>query len=74
VAQKPRWKHSGVVDDDEVAGPQQLRQRGDSRVRDDAGFAAEVQQTRAAALGGRLLSDELRRKVEIEVADIHVRR
>jgi hypothetical protein len=43
-------------------------------VRDDAGSAVELQQTGTAALRGRLLSDELRRKIEVEIADIHVRR
>jgi hypothetical protein len=39
-----------------------------------AGLAVEMQKTSAAALGRRLLRDQLRRKIEIEVADIHARR
>ncbi len=44
------------------------------RVRDRAALAVEVQQTGAAALGRRLLRYQFRRKIEIEVADIHARR
>jgi hypothetical protein len=73
TTEQARGEDSGVVDDDEIAGTQQLRQRGDPRVRDDPGFAVEVKQTGAAALRGRLLGDELRWKFEVEVADIHVR-
>jgi hypothetical protein len=43
-------------------------------VRDRAALAIEVQQTGAAALDRRLLRDQVRRKIEIEVADIHARR
>jgi hypothetical protein len=43
-------------------------------VGDRAALPVEVQQTGAAALGWRLLRDQVRRKIEIEVADIHARR
>jgi len=73
TTEQARGEDSGVVDDDEVAGAQPIRQRGDPRVRDDAGFPVEMKQTGPAALRGRLLGDELRWKIEVEVADIHVR-
>jgi hypothetical protein len=42
-------------------------------VRDRTGRTIQVQQARAAALGRRLLRDELGWKIEVEVADVHAR-
>ena len=74
AAEEPRREDASVVDDEEVAGAQQFRQRADIRVRNRAGGAVEMQQARAAAGRRRLLRDQFRGKVEVEVADIHARR
>ena len=41
AAEQPRGKHARVVDDDQIAGAQQLGQRGDMRVREGAAVAIE---------------------------------
>src|SRR4051812_32035259 len=73
AAEQARGEDSGVVDDDQIAGAEELGQRADLRMRDRTGLAVEVQQARAAARRRRLLRDQFRRKVEVEVADIHAR-
>jgi hypothetical protein len=42
-------------------------------MRDRSAVAAKMKQPRAAARRRRLLRDQLRWKVEVEVADIHAR-
>jgi hypothetical protein len=43
-------------------------------VRDRTSGALEHQQARRAAFGRRFLGDQFSGKIEVEVADIHVRR
>jgi hypothetical protein len=68
-----RRKHPCVVDDDDIAGLQQLGKLADCRMRDRPGRSFEVQQSRGAALGGRFLRDQVGGKIEVEVADVHPR-
>ncbi len=71
AADQPRRKHPRVVDDDEIAGAEELGNRGDLRMDDRSGGTIETQQARRAALRRRLLRDQFRGKVEIELADVH---
>ena len=64
-APKPRRDHPRVVDDHEVAGPQQVRQVGDAPVRE---AVAHMQQPRRVARLRGALRDQVRGQVEIEIA------
>jgi hypothetical protein len=55
-AEQPRRKHAAAVDDQEITGPQQLRQIAHAPVRQHVRFAIEHQQARRVALGERLLA------------------
>ena len=66
-----RGKHPRVVDDHKVTRKEQIRQRRNECVAEVIAGAIEQQQAGAAALWSRILGDELRRKIEIELADIH---
>ena len=67
-----RGKDAGVVDDEQVAGLEELREAGEDRMLDLAAWR-EPEQPRPVALGERLLSDELRRKLVVEVVEPHGR-
>jgi hypothetical protein len=71
VAEQTRREDASVVDDHQVAGPKQIRQVRDQPVIDRAGLAPESQQTRGGALRRRFLGNEFRRKLIVELADIH---
>ena len=61
-----RLDHAGVVEDQEIAWPDERRQVGEREVA--APTALDVQQPAAGALGRRRLGDELVRQVELEIA------
>ena len=71
MTDQPGGKHTRVVDDKQVAGPENVNDVAEHCVLDRAGVAMQHEQSRAAALGRRLLSDELIRKIEIEFCDVH---
>ena len=73
MTDEPGWKHARVVDDEEVAGLQDVNDVLEHCVLDRAGGAIQHEQSRPPAFGRRLLSDELIRKSEIEVGDVHCR-
>ena len=66
-AEQARLDDPGVVDDQQVAFAQQPRQVAEGEVA--RRFARAVEQPRAAALGGGMLRDQLRRQREIEIAE-----
>ena len=70
-AEQARRKNARVVDDNQIAGEQKPGKRRDVRVREGAGGAAKTQKTRPGAGRRRLLGDQLGRKVEVELADVH---
>ena len=74
MPEQPRREHARVVDDEKIAGAQEVGQRLDAGVCRRAAGAIDDEQARPAAIGGRLLRDEVGGKVEIEVADVHGRR
>ena len=63
AAEQSRGKHPGVVDDEQVARKEEIRQRRNECVAEVTAGAIETQQARAAALGSRLLGDEFRREI-----------
>ena len=72
TAEQPRRKHSGVVDDEQIARLEAARQAPRSvECTSRSGRSRQVQQTRAAAVGSRFLRDQLGRQIEIEVANEH---
>src|SRR5262249_22020494 len=73
TAEQARRKNARVVDDYEVARVKKIGKRGDRRVADGSRCPREVKQARTAALRGRLLCNELGWKIEVELADVHVR-
>jgi hypothetical protein len=69
-SEQPRGEHAGVVDDEEVAGAQVLRQAGDGAVLQARPFPREHHQLRRSARSWRL-RDEVRGKVEVELGGEH---
>jgi hypothetical protein len=61
AAEKARRKHPSIVDGEDVTFAQQLRQVRDRPVRHLSAGAIEAQQPGRAALGDRLLRDQLGR-------------
>ena len=59
-----------VVEDEQVARIEQLRQFGKDMI--DARQAAPIEQTRCTALGCRMLRDQFGRQVEVEVVGLEV--
>jgi hypothetical protein len=59
--------HARVVDDDEVTFAQKPGQLAEHAI--DRRRAARIEQARRAALGGRVLRDQLGRQLEVEVAE-----
>lgn len=70
-AEEPRWEHFGVVDDEQIAAFEKVRKGRDRRVRQLPSRPVEDQQPRLVALGGGRLGDEMRRKVIVEIRQIH---
>ena len=64
-AEEARLDDARVVEDEQVAGPQQRRQFGKLPVGEL--FTADVQQPAAAAFGGRVLGDQFGREGKVEV-------
>jgi hypothetical protein len=71
MSEEPGGKHAGVIQHQPVAAVQELRKLAEHRVRDGTGAPVEHEQARLTALSRRMLSDELLRKLEIEVGDAH---
>src|SRR6266851_5772389 len=70
VDRDPRRYDLGVVDHRELA-VQLLRQRGEAAVADRAGRALIDEEPRIVAAHGRMLRDQLRRQVVVELGEIH---
>ena len=66
-----RGKDARVVEDEEIAGREELREIGEELVGEDAGGAREREHAGCAARGGRVLRDELGREVVVEFGDEH---
>jgi hypothetical protein len=64
---KARRNHAAFVQDQQVAGIEQRGKFGKIRVAQSSGCAIHHQHTALAALGGRLLRDQLRGQVKIEI-------
>jgi hypothetical protein len=64
-----RRNHAAVVEDQQVAGMEQRGKIGKVRVAQSSGRAIHHQHAALAALGGRLLRDQLRGQVEIEIGN-----
>src|SRR4051794_32943625 len=73
MAEQACRKHARVVDDEQIAGTEQFWQRRHRRVSDWTAAAGQIEETSRPALGGRLLGDQFRRKLEVELADVHPR-
>ena len=71
AAIKPGRKDAGVVEDDEIAGLQKVREFAEQRVRIAAAGALQVQHAGAVAGGEGLLGDEFAGKVEMEIGNPH---
>ena len=69
TSEKTRGQDTAIVDDQQVAGVKNLGQIGKLAIGVKAGCAVEVKHPAGPALGGRLLSDESFRKIEVEVGD-----
>src|SRR5207302_338001 len=69
----PRRHDAGVVDDDELATPQLVRQLGEAAVSHRAGRAVVDEQPRVAAPRRRMLRDERGRKLVVQLGDVHAR-
>src|SRR5947207_553279 len=72
-AEKPCRKDARVVDDEDIAPLEKLGKGRDGFVDHGPDCAIEEEHARGAPLRCRLLRDQFRRKIEIEIADIHVR-
>src|SRR5438045_9466506 len=70
-AREARGQHAGVVEDEQVAGAQQLGQVGETAVLDRARRAVEHEQPARAALRERRLRDQLARQFVVEFASQH---
>src|SRR5688572_22457344 len=71
MAKQPRREHTRVIDDEQVASAQMRWQLIEGGVLRLFRRAVEHDQTRAAACGGRILSDQILGELEVEVADVH---
>ena len=60
---------AAVVEDEQIAGVEQVAELRKMGICESAGGAIEHQHAARAALGGRLLRNQLRRQIEIEVGD-----
>lgn len=73
VSVEPRRQHPRVVDDQQVTGLQEADDVGETAV-GEVTVTVEVQQTRCAALGQRLLGDQRLGQVEMKIPGLHGRR
>jgi hypothetical protein len=73
VSQQPRRKDTGVVDDEDVAGPEPRRQIGHRAERGRALLTVEDEQPRRAADRGRMLRHGVGGQVVIELVNAHGR-
>ncbi len=64
-------QHAGVVEHEQIACAQELRQLGECAIRKRAARAVEHEQPARAPLGERYLRDELGRQVEMKIAALH---
>ncbi len=71
AAIKPGRKDAGVVEDDEIAGLQKVREFAEQTIRIAAAGALQVQHAGAVTGGEWLLGDEFAGKVEIEIGNPH---
>ena len=69
--EEARGQDAGVVENEEIAGLEELREVGEEVVAECSGGAVEDQHTAGAALGGRVLGDEFGGKIVMEVGDEH---
>jgi len=69
--EEARWQDAGVVENEEIAGLEELREIGEEVVAECSGGAVEDEHTAGAALGGRVLGDEFGGQVVMEVGDEH---
>lgn len=71
TAIEPRWKDAGIIEHDQIAGPQQFREVAKKPVGIAAAASLNVQHAGAVAGGKRFLGDESVGKVEVEVRHQH---
>jgi len=69
--EEARGQDAGVVQNEEIAGLEELREVGEEVVAKCSGCAVEDQHTARSALGGRVLGDEFGGQVVMEVGDEH---
>jgi hypothetical protein len=69
--EKSRGKDAGVVDDQEIARAQKIRERSNGRMRNCSGLAIQVQKPRSSPIRRRRLRNQVGRKREVKIADIH---
>ena len=70
-AVKPRWKYPSVIEDEQVAGPQQLREVAELAIGILAAGPQQMQHTGVVAAGKRFLGNEFAGKMEVEVGNQH---
>jgi hypothetical protein len=71
ASEESRWKDAGIVEDDEIAGLQKVREFPEQAIGMSAAGALQVQHAGAVAGGERFLRDEFDGKVEVEIGDLH---
>jgi hypothetical protein len=71
LTDQPRRKDARVVDDQQISGTKKLGEMRNGGMRGAAGLPVEVEQPSRRSLGDRFLRYQLRRQMEVEIADIH---
>src|SRR5262245_20678009 len=71
MTEQPRREHARVVQDQEIAATEVRRQLIEHRVLRRLRRAIEHNETRATALGGRMVSNQLLGQFEVELVDVH---
>jgi len=71
AAIEPRWKDAGVVENEQVAGLQELREMAEQAVGTAAGGSLQVEHAGTIASGKRFLGNEVVGKMEVEVGNQH---
>ena len=71
AAPEPRLDDTGVVEDEYVAGPDQIEDVAKAPVAEFPSPAVEVQQSRRTAFRGRHLRDQLLRQLVIKIIEAH---
>ena len=66
-----RGQYAGVVQNEEIAGLEEVGEVGEEVVAQGPGCSVEDQHAARSALGRRVLGDEFRGQVEAEVGDKH---